>query len=85
MSLEPTIIDVRTPGEYQDDHIGQSLNIPLDEIQARIHEFREMKTPIILYCRAGNRSGVAVTILKQHGITGVINGGGINDMRGDSI
>lgn len=87
MSLKstPSIVDVRTQEEYLEGHIGGAVNIPLDQIQDRLQEFREMSTPIIMYCRSGNRSGIAVNILKQKGIADAMNGGGINDMKGGLI
>ena len=40
-----------------------------------------MTKPIVAYCKSGNRSGMAVSILKQNGITDVINGGGLDDLK----
>lgn len=78
---EITIVDVRTPEEYTAEHFPGAINIPLDEIEQRIEQFREMKKPIIAYCRIGNRSGIAVAVLKQYGITDAINGGGLDDLK----
>ena len=75
-----TIVDVRTPEEFEDGNYPGAINIPLDQIQYRLEEFREIKTPIIAYCRSGSRSGLAVSILKQRGISEVYNGGGLQDM-----
>ncbi|HEY0731349.1 MAG TPA: rhodanese-like domain-containing protein [Chitinophagaceae bacterium] len=75
-----TIVDVRTPEEFEDEHFPGAVNIPLDQLQYRLEEFREMKTPIVAYCRSGSRSGLAVSILKQRGINEVYNGGGLQDM-----
>ncbi len=75
-----TIVDVRTPEEYAGEHFPNAINIPLDQVAQRINEFKEMSKPIVAYCRSGNRSGMAVAILKQNGITDAINGGGIADM-----
>ena len=75
-----TIVDVRTPGEFAGQHVPGAINIPLDEVAQRINEFKEMPKPIIAYCRSGNRSGMAVAILKQNGITEAVNGGGIDEM-----
>ena len=75
-----TIVDVRTPEEFEEEHFPGAINIPLDELQYRLEEFREMKTPIVAYCRSGSRSGLAVSILKQRGINEVYNGGGLQDM-----
>lgn len=75
-----TIVDVRTPEEYSQGHVAGAINIPLDQVTQRIQEFKEMPTPIVAYCRSGNRSGVAVSLLKQSGINEVTNGGGLDEM-----
>lgn len=75
------VVDVRNSWEYEEGHVNNALNIPLNEIPARIEEFKKLNGPVILYCRSGNRSGAAVHILRQAGITNVHNGGGIFDMQ----
>jgi len=75
-----TIVDVRTPGEFAGRNVPGAINIPLDQIAQRVNELKELPKPIIAYCRSGHRSGMAVAILKQHGVAGAINGGGIDDM-----
>ena len=75
------IVDVRTPEEYKGEHFPNAINIPLDQVAQRINEFKEMPKPIVAYCRSGNRSGIAVTILKQNGIAEAINGGGLDDLK----
>ena len=76
-----TIVDVRTPEEFAEGHFPNAINIPLDQVAQRINEFKEMPKPIIAYCRSGNRSGIAVSILKQNGIADAINGGGLEDLK----
>ncbi len=76
-----TVVDVRNTWEYDEGHVNNAVNIPLNEIPARIDEIRKLNGPAILYCRSGNRSGAAVHILKRAGITNVYNGGGILDMQ----
>jgi len=76
-----TVVDVRGPWEFEDSHIEGALNIPLDEIPSRMDEVKSLKLPIIVYCRSGNRSGMAEMIMKQAGITEVYNGGGLADMQ----
>ncbi len=76
-----TIVDVRTPEEFAGEHFPNAINIPLDQVAQRINEFKEMPKPIVAYCRSGNRSGIAVTILKQNGIAEAINGGGLDDLK----
>jgi len=77
---DTVLVDVRSALEYESEHVPGAQNIPLDEISARIAEFRSSDKPVVLYCRSGNRSGMAVNILKQHGITDVYNGGSLEDI-----
>lgn len=62
-----TIIDVRSPGEYMGGHVSGSINIPLQEIPERIHEFDNLAQPFILCCASGGRSGQATHYLSQLG------------------
>lgn len=75
-----SIVDVRTPNEFGQGHYPGAVNIPLNELRQRLHEFKEMKQPIVVYCLSGARSSAAASILKQTGISEVYNGGGINDL-----
>ena len=72
-----TVVDVRSPQEFAGEHFPGAINIPLEQVQEKINDFKEMPKPIIAYCRSGNRSGMAVSILKQAGITDAVNGGGL--------
>jgi phage shock protein E len=75
-----TVVDVRTPGEFADQHFPGAINIPLDDVAKRINEFKELPGPIIAYCKSGARSGAAVEILKPAGIVNAINAGGLDDI-----
>ena len=68
------LVDVRTPGEFAGGSAKGALNIPLDQVTQRISEF-ENKKHIVVFCRSGNRSGQAKSILEQKGFTNVTNGG----------
>jgi len=70
-----TVVDVRTPGEFQEGHNDGSINIPLQVLEARIHELKEIKGDILLCCASGGRSGVATNFLQQNGFTNVENAG----------
>lgn len=63
-----TIVDVRTPGEFLGGHVAGSINIPLQEIQARLDEVKALQQPLILCCASGGRSGQATYFLKGLGI-----------------
>ena len=73
------IVDVRTPEEFSDGHYPGAINIPHETILEGLNQLGvTADTSVILYCRSGNRSGKAMTILKQQGYTNVINAGGID-------
>jgi phage shock protein E len=74
------VLDVRTPEEFSGNHYPCAINIPLNELSQRIDEIKELKQPIVAYCRSGNRSGMAVSILKQISLNDVYNGGGLNEL-----
>jgi phage shock protein E len=76
-----TVIDVRSSWEFADGHVNDAINIPLEEISTRIDEINNLKGPYLLYCRSGNRSGMACSILQQSGVGEVYNGGGLADMQ----
>lgn len=76
-----TILDVRTPDEFNQDHVEGALNIPIDQVASRIDEIKALPKPIVTYCGSGKRAGMAVSILNENGISDVTNGGGISDMK----
>jgi len=69
-----TVVDVRTAGEFRGGSVYGAVNIPLNEIPLRLDELKEMKTPLILCCASGNRSGQAANYLSRQGID-CLNGG----------
>ncbi len=58
------VVDVRSAWEYEANHIPGAKNIPLEEVPYKVEEFKLFKNPVVLYCRSGNRSGMAVSISK---------------------
>lgn len=80
LDADPTIIllDVRTPQEYRDGHIPNSILLPdyqLDEKAAELLPAKEAK--IFVYCHSGRRSKVAVQQLIENGYQNVYDLGGI--------
>ena len=74
------LVDVRTAGEFSGSSIKGSVNIPLDKIASQIAKFKDKKN-IIVFCRSGNRSSQAKSILQRNGITNVINGGSFGNVK----
>lgn len=75
-----TLIDVRSPMEYASEKLPGSINIPVEQIQLQALEIQKMSKPVMVFCRSGARSGMALSILKQAGVTEVYNGGSIYDL-----
>lgn len=60
------LIDVRTPGEYQQGRLKGAKLIPLYELQQRMQEIPRDK-PILIYCAVGARSLQAARFLSSQG------------------
>jgi phage shock protein E len=69
-----TVVDVRTREEYMGGHVAGSLNIPMQEIVARIEEVKTLQAPLIFCCASGGRSGQVNHYVSQLGIE-CYNGG----------
>lgn len=54
-SEEKVLLDVRSPIEFETEHIDNSLNIPLDELEARFEEVPR-KGRLVVICRSGKRA-----------------------------
>lgn len=66
------LVDVRTAEEYAEGHIAGAINIPVDELRARLQELTNKKS-IYIYCEAGLRGYLAQRILRQNGFEEVKN------------
>jgi len=80
LSKNAVILDVRTPGEYQQGHIKGSKNAPLNELEKHIKGLSKEQA-IITCCASGMRSGSAKSILSSKGFTNVHNGGGWTSLK----
>lgn len=75
------VIDVRTDEEVAAGTLKGSLHIPYEIIVARAAELGLAKdTPIVVFCRSGNRSGIAQSMLQAAGYTAVVNGGAYTEL-----
>lgn len=80
-----TLIDVRTPEEYQSGHIksAQNANIQSSDFKAQMKRFDREK-PVYIYCRSGARSAKAGKILEEMGFKEVYDlKGGVLAWRGN--
>jgi rhodanese-related sulfurtransferase len=68
------LLDVREPEEFSAGHAPEAKLIPLGQLAARLQEIAEHKDkPVVVICRSGRRSGIAVAQLQAAGFTQVSN------------
>ena len=69
-------IDVREPFEFAASHVKGALNLPPSQLIKGAAELNGVPkdTELIVYCRTGSRSNVAINILTDLGYTNAING-----------
>ena len=68
------VVDVRTVEEFRTKHLTNVINIPLDEVKAKLPGVVTNKSQIVLlHCRSGRRSGVAERELRELGYTNAFN------------
>jgi thioredoxin 1 len=65
-----TIIDVRTPEEFQGGHLidAVNFNVLAPDFQAQVSKL-DRDQPVFVYCKAGGRSADASEIMKDMGFT----------------
>ena len=77
---EVIILDVREQDEYDSGHIPGAVLLPvgtIDETTAA-EVIPEKDSTVLVYCRSGNRSKTASSVLAELGYTGIYEFGGIN-------
>ena len=77
-----TLIDVRTSEEYESGHLDKAQNIDFLNEELFITEIEKFdkSQPIYIYCRSGNRSGKAATLMQELGFQNIydLEGGYLN-------
>lgn len=79
-------VDVRTAQEHAQGHVAGALLIPYDQMEARLGELDAYRDqPVVLYCRSGRRSGIALDVLRRHGFEHAVNGGAYRSLARSGI
>lgn len=65
------ILDVRRPDEYQESHIKEALNIPVDQVAARAAELKKYDQ-VYIHCKRGGRAKTAFDLLAQQGLNNLV-------------
>lgn len=76
------LVDVRTLEEFNQGHIAGATLSPYNALETMFKE-QDKSRPIVLYCRSGNRSSIAMRTLTTMGYTNVADFGGLNRWRGN--
>ena len=62
------VLDVRSAEEFAAGHLPGAVNIPHDELAARIGELKDAgDKDVVVYCRTGRRSQEALGVLQKSG------------------
>jgi len=76
------LVDVRSAEEFSGQHLPGAINIPHQQIVQTINNKGfDADRSIVLYCRSGNRSGIAKGLLEQAGYRSVFNGGSLQELQ----
>ena len=72
------VLDVRTPGEFQEGHIKNAINVDFEgaNFEGEVTKLDKTKTYAV-YCRSGRRSGLATEVMAKNGFNSIfkLNGG----------
>jgi len=84
---EVTVIDVRTPAEFAEEHIANSINIPLDALAESAGALpKDHDAQIVTVCSVGKKSLVGMLVLKSLGYHRVTNlMGGLTAWMGEGM
>lgn len=61
-----TLLDVRSEAEFAAGHIEGAVNIPVQNLEARVGEV-PVAEPVVVYCQSGGRASHAARMLGQAG------------------
>ena len=75
------VIDARVSPEYEQEHIGGALSIPVEVLRDKYKELDPRKA-YITYCTNDSRGMVAAFLLKNHGFNAKCLRGGISSWEG---
>lgn len=62
---ELTIVDIRTPVEYELGHIPGSINVPMNDLPNHLEEI-DWSEPIVVVCPVGTASKQAARLLQSY-------------------
>ena len=77
--INPNIIDIRSIEKYNNNHIPNSINIPLEKLLSNFNKHLEKNKKYYIYCQKGIQSKKVCQILKNSGYDVINIIGGYED------
>lgn len=77
------VLDVRTPAEFGQGHVvgARNVDVMAPDFRQQVEALElDPSRPVYLYCRSGNRSGKAASILRDMGFDDAYNVGGLTGL-----
>lgn len=78
------LLDVRAKEDYDAAHLPHGINIPLEELTAKLEQLDAEKTYHVI-CYSGNRSAMACEMLAAQDVDAINILGGMNAWSGETI
>jgi rhodanese-related sulfurtransferase len=81
------LLDVRDDDEWEEGHVEGSVHVPYHELREGLPSEIQNGRPLAVACSVGNRSSIAVSLLKRAGVEGLIHvtDGGVADLKEEGI
>lgn len=76
-----TVLDVRTPDEYDEGHLPGALNIAHTRLPGRLGDVPRDQ-PVFAYCRTGRRASFATALLERAGYEATVVDGSVDSWPG---
>lgn len=58
------LVDVRSPQEFAEAHIPGAVNVPMEEVEARLDDITR-STEVVLVCQSGTRAGLTCDLIRH--------------------
>ena len=81
------LLDVRDQDEWEEGHVEGSVHVPYHELREGLPSEIQNGRPLAVACSVGNRSSIAVSLLRRAGVEGLIHvtDGGVADLKEEGI
>lgn len=84
---DAVVLDIREAGDFKAGHIAGARNIPQSKLESRLNELDKVKDkPIIVACKHGQSSGIALAKLSKAGFERAVKlKGGMAQWQADGL